>query len=99
MYSEMWRRSGQNNPKKFLDFLAKRGDVLYALSMRVLIMFKAAKMGTPNADTYFIDVTSKAIASGGYAKGLPSQESQVLDNGENSSRETTSQRVAGIRGH
>lgn len=69
LYTEMWQRSGQNDPEKFVDFLPRRGDVLYALSKRVFIMFTASRMGTAHADIYFIDMTSKMISQGDMKKG------------------------------
>lgn len=36
-------------------------------------------MGTSDQDTFFIDLTSKAITTGGYEEGLPSSRSMVIE--------------------
>jgi len=59
-----WSTSGQNDPKSFRDFLSKNGTGLYAASKRALIMFLACRCGTPYGDTFFLDMTSKAVLVG-----------------------------------
>lgn len=78
-YTDKWSRSGQNNPDNFVNFLPRGGDTLYAMSKRVFILFRAAKMGTSDQDTFFIDLTSKAITTGGYEEGLTSSRSIVTE--------------------
>lgn len=67
---DKWMRSGQNDPDKFPDFLSKNGQNLYASSKRALILFVAARLGTPYEDTFFVEMASKTILDGGYEAGM-----------------------------
>lgn len=67
---DKWMRSGQNDPDKFPDFLSKNGQNLYANSKRALILFVAARLGTPYEDTFFVEMASKTILGGGCEAGM-----------------------------
>lgn len=65
-----WERSGQNDPSRFENFLSKNGQNLYASSKRALMIFVAARLGTPYADSFFVEMSSKTIWQGGYEAGM-----------------------------
>lgn len=67
---DRWARSGQNDPDRFLNFLSKNGQMLYASSKRALIMFVVSRLGTPYEDTFFVEMSSKTIWQGGYEAGM-----------------------------
>ena len=77
-----WNRSGQNDPDRFLNFLSKNEQMLYASSKRALIMFVVSRLGTPYEDTFFVEMSSKAIWQGGYEAGMDSLKREYSNEGD-----------------
>lgn len=66
---DKWKRSGQNDPERFISFLSSNGQNLYASSKRALIIFVVSRLGTAYADTLFVDTASKTISDRGCEAG------------------------------
>lgn len=59
-----WMRSGQNDPERFVDLLSRNGEALYASSKRALIMVVVGRLGTTFEDTFFVEMSSRAMLDG-----------------------------------